>query len=106
MELLNVEQLTKVLSCHINKNLSKCKLKENKFFNCFDFILDRNVVPNFEDKFFQDTFQVRFIKKKNDNKYRIYCTNLILLIKWYKSYDEFQNEYIIMLDYHIIKRRD
>jgi len=103
---LNTEQLTEVLSRHIRRNLSKCKLNKCEFFHYFDFTLSGNIIPNFEDKNFQDAFRVRFIKKLSDNKYRIYCTNLILLIKWYRSYDDVFDEYTIMFDYQILKLRD
>jgi hypothetical protein len=106
MELNTEQQLTEILSRHVRRNLSKCKLYTNEFFHYFDFILDGNIIPNFEDKNFQDAFQVRFIKKISENKYRIFCTKFILLIKWFRSYDDVYNEHMIMFDYQIVKRRD
>jgi len=49
---------------------------------------------------------MHFIKKISENKYRIFCTKFILLIKWFYSYDDVYNEHIIIFDYQIVKRRD
>jgi len=52
MELNTEQQLTEILSRHVRRNLSKCKLYTNEYFHYFDFILDGNIIPNFEDKNF------------------------------------------------------